>query len=129
MDENQKQRYEVWKAFILQDLPAEIECPDCEGSGWAECPHCGNTTVCDTCDGHKRVGTAVLLTYELFRRVMSFEEAMLERWKEGIAPHYEIFESVQHNRFNTNPLMQEILYYVHPEHLKAVPKAILRIHA
>lgn len=80
-----KQAYLIWKKNLLRELPPEMICEDCEGSGDADCPHCGHQTECDTCDGDGYVPTSTLLTEEFYSRVMAFEEAKLEQWKSGSA--------------------------------------------
>lgn len=32
-------------------MAKKIECPECEGTGEAECYHCGSLTNCEDCDG------------------------------------------------------------------------------
>ena len=77
--------YENWKSKLLQELPLSVQCPQCEGEGRGECPHCGNDTDCDFCNGGGTVRTSELLTVEYYKRVMLFEKAKLEKWVNGEA--------------------------------------------
>lgn len=78
-----QQAYEAWVRQVEDLSPAHVTCPDCNGSGEGECPHCGNTTDCETCDGDGKVRPAQLLTHDFYRRVKMFETQKLEHWVNG----------------------------------------------
>ena len=75
--------YETWKREIVKLAPAYVACPDCNGTGEGICPHCGNDSDCETCNGDGNVRPEEVLTPEFYRRVMMFESEKLARWVKG----------------------------------------------
>ena len=50
--------YERWVETMMESMEedAEVDCPDCNGSGESECCECGHEKVCDTCSESGKVG-------------------------------------------------------------------------
>lgn len=98
-----REAYLAWVRKLEDQLPLYVTCPDCNGDGEGECPHCGNMTDCDVCDGDGLVRPSVLLDEHFYLRVMAFEKAMLEHWIQGTPIHTknERGQSIEYPR---NPL-------------------------
>ena len=49
--------YFEWRDTMAKDLAPnkKIECPDCYGTGEAECDCCGAYSECETCEGKAKV--------------------------------------------------------------------------
>jgi hypothetical protein len=69
-----REAYLDWVRKLEDRLPLYVTCPDCNGEGEGACPHCGNTTDCDTCGGDGLVRPSVLLDEQFYLRVMAFEK-------------------------------------------------------
>jgi hypothetical protein len=91
-----REAYLVWVRKLEDQLPLYVTCPECNGDGEGQCPHCGNMTDCDTCGGDGLVQPSVLLDEQFYLRVMAFEKARLEHWIQG--------EPLPVNNYHRNPL-------------------------
>ena len=75
--------YLAWQKALLEDLPATMDCPECDGSGRTECGHCGSEIDCEDCDAAGEISAEEFLSVELFRRERIYEEARLALWQQG----------------------------------------------
>jgi hypothetical protein len=122
-----RKAYDAWVKKVEDLLPAHIACPDCNGTGEGECPHCGSWTDCETCGGDKTVRPSQVITLEFYRRVMIFEARKLEHWSNGdpIATKDEKGRVVE----NHNPL-SELARELRSDNLSSLstaPRIVLRL--
>jgi len=54
MNKNQM-TFQQWKKRNFDLVEMLVKCPECRGTGEAECPCCGNYCECDKCHGARKV--------------------------------------------------------------------------
>ena len=50
--------YEEWIQHNPDAAKTDEKCPDCNGTGFGVCPHCGNDADCKTCEGSGTIETS-----------------------------------------------------------------------
>lgn len=59
-----------------------VQCPNCDGSGFEECFHCGTMIDCEKCDGAGDV--AFYETPDLFKEQIDADKDAWDRWCESV---------------------------------------------
>lgn len=65
--------FEEWLKVNPEYKDKTRKCEECDSTGWADCPECGNTQPCGACDGEGRIEIA----YEVYQQQKHQDEA---RW-------------------------------------------------
>jgi len=68
--------YRKWLVHHPEVKEAQVRCPECNGTGWIDCPHCGTPTTCDLCEGKGYI----IDMRSYYKQQLQRDLTALERW-------------------------------------------------